>query len=95
MDHEGIAIRGGHHCAMLLMSILGVTGSSRASSYIYNTRDEIDLLVEGIKKSKKLMQEILNKTKELGMTSVAITDHVVYMDYLNSPLPCPRYQILI
>ena len=54
LDHEGIAIRGGHHCAMLLMNMLGVTGSSRASFYIYNTRDEIDLLGEGIKKAKKL-----------------------------------------
>ena len=54
LDHEGIAIRGGHHCAMLLMDILGVTGSSRASFYIYNTKEEIDKLAEGIKKAKKL-----------------------------------------
>ncbi len=54
LDHEGIAIRGGHHCAMLLMNMLGVTGSSRASFYIYNTREEIDLLVEGIRKAQKL-----------------------------------------
>lgn len=54
LDHEGIAIRGGHHCAMLLMSMLGLTGSSRASFYIYNTREEIDFLVEGIEKAKKL-----------------------------------------
>lgn len=54
LDHEGIAIRGGHHCAMLLMDILGVTGSSRASFYIYNTKEEIDKLVEGIQKARKL-----------------------------------------
>ena len=53
LDHEGICIRGGHHCAMPLMECLGVRGVCRASFYIYNDEDDVDALVSGIKKAKK------------------------------------------
>ena len=59
LDTEGIAIRGGHHCAMPLMSILNINGSARASLYIYNTKEDIDRLIEGLDKVKK----IFNKEK--------------------------------
>ncbi|MEM9541431.1 MAG: SufS family cysteine desulfurase [Cyanobacteria bacterium P01_E01_bin.42] len=45
LDHEGVAIRSGHHCTQPLHRLLGVTGSARASLYFYNTRDEIDLFI--------------------------------------------------
>jgi cysteine desulfurase/selenocysteine lyase len=48
LDGAGIAIRAGHHCAQLLMRALGVPATSRASFYLYNTRDEVDALVEGL-----------------------------------------------
>ena len=48
-EAENIAIRSGHHCAQPLHECLGVEGSARASFYIYNTFDEIDLLVETLK----------------------------------------------
>jgi len=54
LDQEGIAIRGGHHCAMPLMKLLGVEGTSRASFYLYNSREDVDSLVAGIKKAKKV-----------------------------------------
>lgn len=54
LDQEGIAIRGGHHCAMPLMGLLGVAGTARASLYLYNTKEEIDKLIAGIQKAKKV-----------------------------------------
>lgn len=50
LDHLGIAIRTGHHCAQPLMNRLGVLGTSRASFALYNTKDEVDALVAGIKR---------------------------------------------
>jgi len=54
LDGEGIAIRAGHHCAMPLHAILGIQASSRASFYLYNTISDIDALVNGIYKAKKV-----------------------------------------
>ena len=54
LDHEGIAIRTGHHCTMPLMNRLGIPATSRASLAFYNTKDEIDALVAGIYKVKEV-----------------------------------------
>jgi cysteine desulfurase/selenocysteine lyase len=48
LDRRGIAIRAGHHCNQPLMEHLGVDSTARASFYLYNTREEIDALVEGL-----------------------------------------------
>jgi len=56
LDSEGIAIRAGHHCAMPLAFVLGIVASARASFYLYNTKDEIDKLVEGIHKVIKVFK---------------------------------------
>ena len=48
IDGEGIAIRSGHHCAQVLMERLNVAATSRASFYIYNTKAEIDVLVNSL-----------------------------------------------
>jgi len=50
LDQEGIAIRTGHHCAQPVMDRFGVAGTARASLALYNTRDEIDALVAGLRK---------------------------------------------
>ncbi len=50
MDREGIAIRTGHHCAQPVMERFGVPATARASLAFYNTKEEIDALVRGIKK---------------------------------------------
>jgi cysteine desulfurase/selenocysteine lyase len=52
LDQDGIAVRAGHHCAMPLHDKFGITATARASFYIYNTKEEVDLLVEGIYKVK-------------------------------------------
>jgi cysteine desulfurase/selenocysteine lyase len=52
LDGQGIAIRAGHHCAMPLHEKFGIPASARASFYLYNTKEEVDKLVEGIYKVK-------------------------------------------
>jgi cysteine desulfurase / selenocysteine lyase len=54
LDRDGIAVRAGHHCAQPLHEKFGLPATSRASFYLYNTRDEVDLLVNGIYKVKEL-----------------------------------------
>ena len=52
LDWEGVAIRGGHHCTQPLMHRLGVVATNRASFYLYTVPEEVDRLVEGLKKVK-------------------------------------------
>ena len=54
LDRDGIAVRAGHHCAQPLHEKFGIPATSRASFYLYNTKDEVDLLVNGIYKVKEL-----------------------------------------
>jgi cysteine desulfurase/selenocysteine lyase len=54
LDRLGIAVRTGHHCAQPLMERLGVLGTVRASLALYNTCEEIDILVEGIERVRKM-----------------------------------------
>lgn len=54
LDRLGIAVRTGHHCAQPLMIRLGIQGTVRASFAMYNTKEEIDVLVEGIKCVSKM-----------------------------------------
>jgi cysteine desulfurase/selenocysteine lyase len=52
----GIAVRTGHHCAEPLMRVLGIDGTVRASFAFYNTREEVDLLAEGIVRIVKMFR---------------------------------------
>jgi len=54
LDMDGVAIRAGHHCAMPLMTRLGIPGTARASFALYNNFDDIDALVTSLKKAQKL-----------------------------------------
>lgn len=56
LDHEGIAIRTGHHCAMPVMQHFGVSGTARLSMAIYNTREEIDRFAVALEKAGKLLK---------------------------------------
>jgi cysteine desulfurase/selenocysteine lyase len=55
LDQQGIAVRTGHHCTQPLMKRFGIPGTSRASFAVYNTKEEIDKLVLGIEKVKKMV----------------------------------------
>lgn len=53
LDSDGIAVRAGHHCAQPLMRLLGVSLTARASFYFYNSTEEIDRFIEGLKRAKE------------------------------------------
>jgi cysteine desulfurase/selenocysteine lyase len=55
LDSEGVAIRAGHHCCQPLMSRLGVAATNRASFYLYTVPEEIDRLVEGLHKARRIL----------------------------------------
>ena len=54
LDRLGIAVRTGHHCAQPLMDRLGISGTVRASFALYNTKEEVDALVEGIRRVSRM-----------------------------------------
>lgn len=54
LDKDGIAVRAGHHCAQPLHEKFGIQATSRASFYLYNTKEEVDLLVNGLYKVKEM-----------------------------------------
>jgi cysteine desulfurase/selenocysteine lyase len=54
LDHQGVAIRTGHHCAMPVMDFFGVPGTARASLALYNTESDVDQLVAAIEKAQRL-----------------------------------------
>lgn len=58
LNDSGIAIRAGHHCCQPLMRDLQVSGTARASFYIYNTKEEIDELVKALKEADKVMGHV-------------------------------------
>ncbi len=55
LDHEGVAIRTGHHCAQPVMQRFGVAATARASFAMYNTAADVDRLVEGLARVRKIM----------------------------------------
>ena len=54
LDMEGVAIRAGHHCAMPLMTHFGLPGTARASFALYNTKEDVDALMAGLHKARRL-----------------------------------------
>lgn len=55
LDKLGIAVRTGHHCTQPIMNFFNIAGTVRASFAVYNTLNEIDILVEGVKKAQKML----------------------------------------
>lgn len=58
LDSEGVAVRAGHHCAQPLMKWLDVTATARASFYLYNTEEEVDVFVDALKKAKEYFGDV-------------------------------------
>ncbi len=54
LDHEGVAIRAGHHCAMPVMVRFGLAATARASFGLYNTREDVDALVQGVRRVREM-----------------------------------------
>ena len=55
LDHEGVAVRAGHHCAQPLMERFGVASTTRASFALYSTREDVDALVRGLATARKIL----------------------------------------
>ncbi|MDH3431521.1 MAG: cysteine desulfurase [Gammaproteobacteria bacterium] len=56
LDHQGVAIRTGHHCAMPVMTRFGISGTARASLAFYNNRDDIDRLIAALGKARQVFK---------------------------------------
>jgi cysteine desulfurase / selenocysteine lyase len=54
LDQDGVAVRAGHHCAQPLHEKFGIPATSRASFYLYSTKEEVDMLVKGLYKVKEM-----------------------------------------
>ncbi len=54
LDHQGVAIRTGHHCAMPVMDYFGIPGTARASLALYNNVDDVDRLIDALEQARKL-----------------------------------------
>lgn len=57
LDHQGVAIRTGHHCAMPVMEFFGIAGTARASLALYNNRQDIDQLVAALQTAIGMFRE--------------------------------------
>lgn len=66
LDLNGVAIRTGHHCAQLLMRSLQISGTARVSLYLYNTKSDIDALIDAI----KFAQDLLTKPRSFKCTAL-------------------------
>ena len=55
LDRKGIAVRGGHHCAMPLMEFYGLAATTRVSMAFYNTREEIDRLADALHYAREIL----------------------------------------
>ncbi len=56
LDHQGVAVRTGHHCTQPIMDHYGIPGTVRASFALYNTKEEIDVLVQAVQKAVNMLQ---------------------------------------
>ncbi len=56
LDARGVAVRTGHHCTEPLMHIFNIEGTARASFSVYNTKEEVDIFIEGLEKIIKVLK---------------------------------------
>ena len=61
LDTQNVCIRAGNHCAQPLMRYLGIDSTCRASFYIYNTKEDVDMLVKAIEKAYKMFEKYIEK----------------------------------
>ena len=61
LDANGVCVRSGNHCAQPLMRYLGIDSTCRASFYLYNTKEDVDKLVDSIQKAYKMFEKYLSK----------------------------------
>lgn len=65
LDSENVCVRSGNHCAQPLMRFLGIDSTCRASFYFYNTKEDVDKLVQGLNKAYKMFEKYITKQKNI------------------------------
>ena len=61
LDNYGVCVRSGNHCAQPLLRYLGIDSTCRVSFYLYNTKEDVDKLVDAIEKAYKMFEKYLKK----------------------------------
>ena len=61
LDSVGVCVRSGNHCAQPFMRFLGIDSTCRASFYFYNTKEDVDRLVDGLKKAYEMFKKYITK----------------------------------
>lgn len=61
LDEQGVAIRAGHHCCQPLMNDLGVSGTARASFYIYNTKEDVDVFINALMEARRVFGHVVSR----------------------------------
>lgn len=61
LNESAVAIRAGHHCCQPLMNDLGVSGTARASFYIYNTNEDVDKLINALREAKRVFGHVASR----------------------------------
>ena len=61
LDSNGVCVRSGNHCAQPLLRYIGIDSTCRASFYLYNTKEDVDKLIEGLNKAYKMFEKYINK----------------------------------
>ena len=61
LDSQNVCVRSGNHCAQPLMRFLGVDSTCRASFYFYNTKEDVDKLIQGLNKAYKMFEKYIKK----------------------------------
>ncbi|CAG0904589.1 unnamed protein product [Cyprideis torosa] len=87
LDKMGIAVRTGHHCTQPIMQFFGIPGTVRASFACYNTTQEVDALLEGVKKAN--MDKPVKKIEAMGNKNILLTERGYVFGY-NDLIVDPR-----
>jgi len=76
LDEQGIAVRVGHHCTMPLMTRLQIAGTVRASLGLYNTHEDIDRLVKGVRYAQEHLRAVRARTHAVSSTNGSFEDRL-------------------
>ena len=60
LDTLGVCVRSGNHCAQPLMRYMGIDSTCRASFYFYNTKEDVDMLIQGLNKANEMFKKYMH-----------------------------------
>ncbi len=89
LDAENIAVRAGHHCTQPLMEALGIVGTTRASFYVYNTLDDVDHLVDGLRTALRIFKGVTAGSERRGHANARVVATIGHAPVASPPRPVP------